>query len=52
MNRQAGTWKKKEVGSYEVNDQHLLLHTLTALLSLYNSLYYRSPRMHKCVLII
>ena len=44
--------EKKEVGSYDVNDQHLLLNTLTALLSLCNSLYYTSPRMHKCVLII
>ena len=44
--------EKKEVGRYDVDDQHFLLYTLTALLSLYNSLYYRSPRMHKCVLII
>ena len=44
---------KNEVGTlYDVSDQHLLLYTLTALLSLYSSLYYRSPRMHKCVLII
>ena len=44
---------KNEVGTlYDVGYQHLLLYTLTALLSLYNSLYYRSPRMHKCVLII
>ena len=44
--------EKKDVGRYDVDDQHLLLYTLTALLSLYNSLYYRSPRMHKYVLII
>ena len=44
---------KNEVGTlYDLSDQHLLLYTLTAFLSLYNSLYYRSPRMHKCVLII
>ena len=29
-----GYMEKKEVGPYDVDDQHLLLYTLTALLSL------------------